>query len=41
MTVPKLFATYKEDFGVTDENILKYVFRFYKCGENGYDIDEE
>jgi hypothetical protein len=41
MTVPKLFYIYREDFGGTDENILRFIFKYYKCEENDVNMDEE
>mmetsp|Transcript_22923 Transcript_22923/g.22229 ORF Transcript_22923/g.22229 Transcript_22923/m.22229 type:complete len:108 (+) Transcript_22923:73-396(+) len=37
MVLPKLFQSYREDFGSTDEGVLKFVFKYYK----GTDVDEE
>ena len=37
MTLPKVLNTYRADFGGNDENILKFVFKYYQQGE----IEEE
>lgn len=37
MTLPKVLNVYRTDFGNTDENILRFVFKYYQQGE----IDEE
>jgi len=37
MSLPKVLNSYKSDFGGSDENILKFVFKYYSQSE----IDEE
>ena len=35
--LPKYMAPYKEDYGNTDEGIIRFVWRFFHCDE----LDEE
>ncbi len=37
MVLPKLCLTYREDFGGSDEAVLRFVFKYYKSDE----VDEE
>ena len=37
VALPKMMHTYKDDFGGSDEAILRFVFRYFQ----GADIDEE
>ena len=37
MLLPKILQTYRDDFGNSDEEIIKFVFRYYKSSE----VDEE
>lgn len=30
IVIPKVCQTYKEDFGSSDENVLKFIFKYYK-----------
>lgn len=37
ITLPKLMQTYREDFGGSDESVLRFVFKYFQSE----DIDEE
>ncbi len=37
IVIPKVCLTYKEDFGTTDENVLRFIFKYFKSP----DFDEQ
>jgi hypothetical protein len=30
IVIPKVCQTYKEDFGTSEENILRFIFKYFK-----------